>query len=249
MTYQDWCVDTVVFILNEVCKYKMTHGDQGYKYVLKAIISHYASMYSTDVKTISKRKNGRTRLHLNLWWDHLNKDNARYFFTPLIVSKDAYIIYAKFLENATKGFSSQKDKLKKQLHLEHITPAEYIYQKLGNLSKVCALNVKGCFAQNKLILITKKEQGVLDGKGSRFEERDFEFLRKRFSEFSQEHLQEIMRAKEESPKCFGLGLLRMARLYNNGACFVWGTTGKDVLISEWLSYLNDHSNMMNVKSD
>lgn len=247
MTYQDWCVDTIVFILNERRKYQMTHGDQGYKYVLKAIISHYASMYYTGVKIVSKRKNGRDRLHLNLWWDHLNQDNARYFFTPLIVSKDAYATYTKSLDSTTNGFSSKKEELKKRLHLEHITPTEYIYKKLENLPEVSVLNVKRCFAQSKLILITKEERGILDGKGSQFEERDFKLLQEKFPKFNQEHSQEVVRAKDESPKYYGLGLLRMVRLYNNEVRFVCGATGKDVPNSEWLNYLNDHSNIMNVK--
>ena len=44
-TYQQWCIDTLVRILIERENYRMTHGDQRYKYVLKDIISHYASMY------------------------------------------------------------------------------------------------------------------------------------------------------------------------------------------------------------
>ena len=246
-TFQQWCIDTIVHILQEKNKYHLVHGDQGYKYVLKAIISHYASMYYTGVKTISRRRDGSCRLHLNLWWDHLNSDNARYFFTPLIVSKNAHAIYANFLNCTMEGFSKERERLKKELHLEHITPTEYIYDKLENLSRICEsceLGVKRCFDQNKLVLITKEEKEILDGKGSRFEERDLKFLLKHFHQLGQRYWQEFAQLIGRSPKSQGLGLLRMARLYNSGVRFDYGATGKVVQISKWLSYLNDHNNII-----
>ena len=58
-TYQQWCIDTLVRILIERGNCRITHGDQGYKYVLKAIISHYASMYYVGrVVTSNFKKKG-----------------------------------------------------------------------------------------------------------------------------------------------------------------------------------------------
>ena len=71
--YQQWCIDTLVRILGERENYRIAHEDQGYKYVLKAIISHYASMYYVSGSVTSRRKNSRWRNHLNIWWDHLNE--------------------------------------------------------------------------------------------------------------------------------------------------------------------------------
>ena len=44
-TYQQWCINTLVRILTNRDNYRITYGDQGFKCVLKVIISHYASMY------------------------------------------------------------------------------------------------------------------------------------------------------------------------------------------------------------
>lgn len=245
-TYQQWCIDTLVRILSERKNYRITHEDQGYKYVIKAIISHYASMYYTGVKTFSRRKDGHCRLHLNLWWDHLNRDNARYFFTPIIVSKNAHAIYTNFLNRTTEGFLKERERLKKELHLEHITPTEYIYDKLEKLSEICESSVKRCFDQNKLILITKEESLILDGEGSRFEKKDLTFLRKYFSQVGQRYWQEFTQVIGQSPKSQGLGLLRMARLYNSGVRFYRGR-GTKGCISKWIRYLNNHKNIIRVK--
>ena len=245
-TYQQWCIDTLVRILGERENYRITHGDQGYKYVLKAIISHYASMYYVGKGGASKRRNGLCRNHLNLWWDHLNKKNAHYFFTSLIMSKEARKIYVEFLKTADteKSFSNRKDELKRKLHIEHITPTGYIYDKLENLSAITELEVRRAFAQNKVILITKDESAFLDKKGSVFKDEDQQLLRTHFLEVWPRYQQEAKSVNGKSPKSLGFGLLRMVRLYNSGVHFVYGRKGADVDMSEWMNYLTDHDNVI-----
>ena len=242
--YQQWCIDTLVHILSERKKYRIAHEDQGYKYVLKAIISHYASMYYAGKDAASKRQNGLCRNHLNLWWNHLNKKNAHYFFTSLIMSKEAHKIYDEFLGTTEKSFSSRKDELKCKLHIEHITPTEYIYDKLENLSVITESEVKRAFAQNKVILITKDESAFLDGKGRVFKDEDQQLLRTHFLKVWPRYQQEAKSVNGKSPKSLGFGLLRMARLYNSGVHFVHGRNGSDVDISEWMNYLTDHDNVI-----
>ena len=250
-TYQQWCIDTLVRILGERENYRITHGDQGYKYVVKAIISHYASMYYVDGGVALKRKNGLFRNHLNLWWDHLNKDNAHYFFNSLIMSKEAHKTYNEFLGPTEKSFSKRKDKLKRELHIEHITPTEYIYDKLENLQKISEPAVKSAFEQNKIILIKKKESARLDGEGCKFKDEDSQFLQAHFPKLWPQYQQEANQLKGKSPKCQGFGLLRIARLYNSDCQvrFVYGCNGADVPIPEWINYLTDHNNVIKAVHD
>lgn len=249
-TYQQWCIDTLVRILSEREDYRITHGDQGYKYVLKAIISHYASMYYVAEGVVPKRKNGLCRNHLNLWWDHLNDKNKHYFFNSLIASKSAYNIYQDFVSAnfTTDSFSSRKGSLKHQLHIEHITPTEYIYDKIENLLEIRELAVEKCFEQNKIVLITKDESACLDGEGSKFKEEDMEFLQIHFPEVWSQYQDEAKQVQREkkSPRSQGFGLLRMARLHNSGVHFVYGSDGSSVDMSEWMSYLTDHNNIIKV---
>ena len=246
-TYQQWCIDTLVHILGERENYRITHRDHGYKYVIKAIISHYASMYYVA----SKRMKGCRRNHLNLWWDHLNKDNAHYFFNSLIMSKEAHKTYNEFLRSTEKSFSKRKDELKCELHIEHITPTEYIYDKFENIQKISETAVKSAFEQNKIILIKKKESAHLDGEGCKFKEEDLEFLQIHFPGVWARYQEEAKQVQWEmkSPRSQGFGLLRMARLYNSKVCFVYGCNGADVPIPEWMNYLTDHNNIIKAVQD
>ena len=250
-TYQQWCIDTLVRILGERENYRITHDDQGYKYVLKAIISHYASMYYVVDGVTSKRKNGLCRNHLNLWWDHLNEDNAHYIFAPLIMSSSAYTIYNEFLHKTTGSFTERRKELKCTLHIEHITPTEYIYDKLETLSVINESEVKRSFAQNKVILITKDESACLDGKGSMFQDEDLQLIQTHFSGVWRQYMQEANQVNGKSPKSHGFGLLRMARLYNSDSQvrFVYGRNGAAVDMSEWMNYLTDHANIIKAVPD
>ncbi|MBR2355651.1 MAG: hypothetical protein IKA69_04680 [Kiritimatiellae bacterium] len=250
-TYQQWCIDTLVRILSERENYRITHGDQGYKYVLKAIISHYASMYYVDGGAAPKRKNGLCRSHLNIWWDHLNDKNKHYFFNSLIASKSAYDIYQDFVNAnfATDSFSRRKGSLKHQLHIEHITPTGYIYDKFENLSEITESEVNRLFEQNKVILITKDESACLDGKGSIFQDEDLQLIKTHFPGVWPQYMQEANQVNGKSPKSQGFGLLRMARLYNSGVHFVYGCNGADVDMSEWMNYLTDHANIIKAVPD
>ena len=243
-TYQQWCIDTLVHILTDRENYRITYGDQGFKYVLKVIISHYASMYYVGEGVTSKRKNGLCRNHLNIWWDHLNDKNAHYFFSTLIMSSAAHTIYNEVLNMTTGSFTERRKKLKCKLHIEHITPTEYIYDKLEKLSAINESEVKRSFAQNKVILITKDESASLDGKGSVFKDEDLQLIQMRFPEVWPQYQQAANRVNGKSPKSQGFGLLRMARLYNSGVRFVYGCNGADVEMSEWMNYLDDHANII-----
>ena len=100
--------------------------------------------------------------------------------TGVAIGKEAHKIYNEFLRSTEKNFSKGKDKLKCMLHIEHITPTEYIYDRLENLLKISEPAVKRAFEQNKIILIKKDEAAYLDGEGSVFKDEDSQFLQVHF---------------------------------------------------------------------
>lgn len=44
-TYQDWCIDTLLFIYQNRDKYDFTEKDKGYRYAINALLTNHASMY------------------------------------------------------------------------------------------------------------------------------------------------------------------------------------------------------------
>ncbi len=149
----------------------------------------------------------------------------------------------------TGSFTERRKELKCKLHIEHITPTEYIYDKLEKLLVINESEVKRSFAQNKVILITKDESACLDGKGSMFKDEDLQLIQMRFPEVWPQYQQAANRVNGKSPKSQGFGLLRMARLYNSGVHFVYGCNGADVEMSEWMNYLADHNNIIKAIPD
>lgn len=115
LTFQDWCIDTLCAILKEKHRYRGSLVDQGYKYTLKAIVDHFASMYYCGAGKVSKRS--KKKEHINLWWDHLSEDSRGKFFSPLLMSKEAF----GYCTDPQKSVDELRGK-GGLLHLEHITP-------------------------------------------------------------------------------------------------------------------------------
>ena len=230
-TFQDWCIDTLYMILKEKARYSGSLDDQGYKYTLKAIVDHYASMYYCGRGAVSRR-NGEKE-HINLWWDHLNNGTRVQFFSPLLMSSAAADYCLNPFRNI-REFGGQGGKL----HLEHITPKGYVYNKLQRLSEVTREAIAGCFKHCKLVLLTKDETDkYLDGKSAAFSESDVAMLHDVFH-VDRECLEEAVQLVGKSPKSNGAGLLRMVRLYNSGVRFC-NSQRKKIEPKDWLSYLNN----------
>ena len=237
-SFQDWCVDTLCSILVAKKDYRGSLEDQGYKYVLKAIVDHFASMYycgAGNVSTINKKKE-----HINLWWDHLNERTRSSFFTSLLMSENAaqYCLDANRRHQTFGGHGGL-------LHLEHITPKGYIYEKLQCLENPTRETVAECFKHAKMVLLTKEESGkYLDGKGAVFSAEDVNMLRKTFHVCEQE-IKEAEDLIGKSPKSDGSGLLRMTHLYNSGVKFR-NFEGDPMPPERWLTYLDDYNNEMTI---
>lgn len=234
-TFQDWCIDTLSAILNAKKDYRGSLADQGYKYTLKAIIDHYASMYYCGAGNVSPRS--REREHINLWWDHLSERSRRKFFAPLLMSKEA----AKICLDCERGvdeFGGHEGLLR----LEHITPKGYIYDKLQRLKRpTTPESVAKCFKYSKLVLLTRCESNTyLDGTDAAFTQKDVDMLHKTFP-VDEEELAEAQNLVGVNPKSKGSGLLRMIRLYYSGVRFV-NSHRCSVQPHEWQGYLSDCSN-------
>ena len=232
-TFQEWCIDTLCMILKEKEHYRGSLCDQGYKYTLKAIIDHFASMYYCGRGKVSSRN--KAKEHMNLWWDHLNTSTRERFFSRLLMSKDAagYCLNPNWNIDEFGGRDGK-------LHLEHITPKGYIYDKLQRLKNVSREAVAGCFKHCKMVLLTKGEsEAYLDGKSAAFTKDDVYMLRNDFHA-DKDCLDEAEQLIGKSPKSNGSGLLRMVRLYNSGVRF---RDSKRVQVEpkEWLAYLNDNN--------
>ena len=236
-TFQDWCIDTLCMILNKKEHYRGSMDDQGYKYTLKAIVDHYASMYYCGSGMVSHRN--RRKEHINLWWDHLNNKTRRKFFSQLLMSVDA----AKYCLDPNQSideFGGQGGKL----HLEHITPKGYVYNKLQRLKAPTREAIAGCFKHCKLVLLTKDESdNYLDGKNAAFTRGDVEMLRDVF-QVANDCLEESEHLIGQSPKSKGSGLLRMVRLHNSGVRFC-DSQGRQVEPKDWVTYLNDDKYELN----
>ncbi len=232
-TYQDWCIDTLYVILKTKKHYRGSLCDQGYKYTLKAIVDHFASMYYCGRGEVSIRN--RAKEHMNLWWDHLSNHTRERFFSRILMSKKASE-YCLDLNCDIEGFGG----LCGELHLEHITPKGYIYNKLQRLRNVSREAVADCFKHCKMVLLTKKESDeYLDGKSAAFTRDDVDMLRDEFN-VSQDCLDEAENLIGKRPKSNGDGLLRMIRLYNSGVRFR-DSQREQIGPEGWLAYLNDNN--------
>ena len=236
-TFQDWCIDTLYMILKAKKNYRGSLDDQGYKYTLKAIVDHYASMYYCGRGMVSRRN--RKKEHINLWWDHLNNNTRRQFFSQLLMSTTAASYCLNHNCNIDE-FGGQGGKL----HLEHITPKGYVYNKLQRLEELTREAIAGCFKHCKLVLLTKNESDkYLDGSNAAFAEEDVKMLRDVFH-VGNDCLEESEQLIGKSPKSDGSALLRMVRLYNSGVRFC-DSQSRPMGPEEWVSYLNDDNYELN----
>ena len=102
---------------------------------------------------------------------------------------------------------------------------ETIYKAISQLrgkdiSKNAVCNL---LKHNKLVVLDKEhEREILDGKGMRFEEKDFAINKKEWL--------------DKPSKSYGSALLRISRLMNNGVTFC-KFNGNKVTPNHWIDYL------------
>lgn len=225
-TYQDWCIDILLTIVKKCDALKLPLEGAGIKSVMKNIIANYASCHYCDSAKLRVKKCS----YLNVWWSILNEKRWNAIFSKMVMSCKAREIISDIKKKG--DFKGAKSKL----HFEHITPGETIYKaliqlKAKDISKDAICNL---LKHNKLVVLDKEhERGILDGKGMRFEEKDFTKLEKVFGSDYAINKEEWL---NKPSKSYGSALLRISRLMNNDVTFC-NFNRKTVSPKQWINYL------------
>lgn len=218
-SFQDWCIDTLFLTLKSFDGYQGDLHDQGYIYSLKSLVNHYASMRRCTPEY--KKAHPRCKKdHVNLWWDHLSESNRKDFFASLMRSDSA---------NELLDGNLSTDDMRKQLHLEHITPCGFIYDRLCELAKREGLSREKIAEELKydhLVLITKEESQELDGKGRVFTKKDIADCKNSFPEFVNDWYSPLDKLEGCRMKDSGFGFLRMIHLHNLKVNSGWHRSGR-----------------------
>ena len=163
--FQEYVIDMFMSTIC-MCKEKkfskkvfLSHGS---KQTLKAgLITHYPSMY----------KLGESYKNL---WQNTNIE----FYSPLLMSENAYQIYINNKGSYMKYKEDNKGKNEQLLYWEHITPNEVVWNRILKVfddymadiisdSNVLKERITNCFYGHRLLMITKKEELMLDQTGGR----------------------------------------------------------------------------------
>lgn len=203
-TYQDWCVETIKVILGMK---DLDEGQFGYKMIVKDIIRHYPEVFIVD---------GQQE---HFWTKAISQGGLACFrqsyMESFIMSQEAYAIVIK----------GSVDEIRSNLYQEHITPVQYIFDKLEELRKGDAISLKSiraCMAQNKLVLLHVSEKNKLDG--GRFSDNDLNRLREVVSKVEGQiekdaELNEAKKLIRQGSKWKGSGLFRLCKLLASGIQF------------------------------
>lgn len=215
-TYQDWCIDTLLFIFQNRRYYDFTEKDKGYRYAVNAILTNHASMYYFP--NCKAQKN-----YINLWWDHLNQSNVGHFFEPLLMSRSASRIIMGS-DSQDSYIRVNKGEVKDKLHFEHITPNGVIIEQIEhfiNTSTMDRNKLSALLKYHKLVLLTRDERdqyldGAVDTDGhfTTFQQEDFDLLSRWDAGIPP------MAKIGDKCKALGNGPLRLAHLVNKGVSFV-----------------------------
>ena len=214
-SYQDWCIEAINVILG--MKY-LDEGQYGYKMIVKDLIRHYPEVFMVD---------GQQE---HFWTKAVSQGGVDCFRRSYV---ESFIMTAEAYEIVVKG---SVDEIRSSLYQEHITPVQYIFDKLKVLRDCGGINsesIRTCMVQNKLVLLHDDEKGRLDRE--RFTADDFKRLQKAISNVPTKFIDanlELAEAEKlvgRSSKCKGSGLFRLCKLLASDIrfCDVNGKTCSD----------------------
>lgn len=159
--YQEFVIDTFTAMLS-MCKVKKYTAEMFCSVAndMKCLINHYASMY----------KNKDT--YENLW-----QYSKMEYYKPLLMSENAFHILEKNDGCYMSYKTAHKGNMDELLYWEHITPNEIVWKRIclaykKLLSDIIEENnlrdeIKKCFSNHRLVLLTKSESDKLDKEGGR----------------------------------------------------------------------------------
>ena len=206
-SYQDWCVEMINAILG---MQDLDEGQYGYKMIVKDIIRHYPEVFYVD---------GQQE---HFWTKAISQGGVDCFRRSYI---ESFIMTERAYKIAVRG---SVDEIRGDLYQEHITPVQYIFDKLTELranGNINSENVKRCMVQNKLVLLCDDEKKFLDGEA--FNVNDCERLRQMIIAIqgglvdADAELKEARELAEhrQGSKSLGSGLLRICKLLASGIRF------------------------------
>ena len=204
-SYQDWCVETINVILG---MQNLDEGQYGYKMIVKDLIRHYPEVFLVD---------GQQE---HFWTKTVSQEGVDCFrqsyMESFIMTSNAYAV----------AVNGSVDEIRSDLYQEHITPVQYIFEKLKKLRDCRGVNSKSIrtlLVQNKLVLLHDDEKNKLDGK--KFSDKDFSRLQEIVSNVQNEFIDakhELEGAKVligRSRRSNGSGLFRLCKLLASGVQF------------------------------
>lgn len=224
-SYQDWCVDTLTDILCNLNQYSGGVKGDSYKYVISALVDHYASLYQVT-------GDGYDDCQINLWNDWLKKCDKELFFSSVLMTREARLD----IMNAGSA-----EEIKDKVHFEHVVPRSRMVNQLLAMAGMKRLDVetsvRHILRHAKIVVISEDEKAYLDGEDARITQDDLKFLETHFSELSEE-IDEARKCVGKYPKSIGTALVRLAVLARHigadGFCML---NGKKLKPKDWLSYL------------
>ncbi len=178
-SFQNYVINSITSILNNCIDKNVPtevfESEGSRKTIKNGFIAHYASIY---YDTISEG-------FANFW----QSSNIRHC-RNILMSQKAYDIYDSIRGNALYKSRKEKNGIDKYsyakyktthtnpcelLYWEHISPNGSVWEEikklysdgLKNNSKIISTDVKKCFSEHSLLLITQEEAAKLDANGSR----------------------------------------------------------------------------------
>lgn len=227
---QEWVKDLMVYIISSLREYK--DGDmfsKGYKYSINGAIDNYTLTFYDEQK--GENISLYQRYYKNF------KDGK---YKNILLSKKAF----DELSNA-KGKIEDENK---KFHGEHMTPMSYTIRFLNELldqkelsEKELRAKVDFAFTHAKLIIITKDEKEILDGKNKRYTSQEIEEFLKALKEPISSEIEDVYKALEYKPKkSYGFGAIRLFIMQKEGVVFV-DSEGHEKTFEECISYLENEN--------
>lgn len=242
-TQQEWAKD-IMFSIISLMKENKYNGDfftEGYRYTINAALDNYSQTYWDS----NKQKN------ISMW--HRYAYFSKGIYRNILMSQKAYEYMYDFSKRALgmdkKSKKKAAEKMKKDLHGEHLTPQSYTRYQLNRLlqknltDQELRNEIKYAFSDTKICITTKEESmSFLDGAGNIFSESEINaFLsdyKKIHPDISKDMETDFLDLKGKTKKSNGFGSIRLHILLKNGVQFV-NNDDKKMTFKECIDYLED----------
>lgn len=241
-TQQEW-VKNILFRIMKMMQEEQYNGDlstEGYRYTINAAIDNYSQTYWDD----EKKKN------ISVFHKYASFDTGIY--RNILMSEKAYAYMCDYSKKAPdmdkRAKDRAKEKMKKALHGEHLTPQSYTRHRLNKLlhkqltDQELRNGIESAFSDAKICIITKEESLILDGAKKTFSESEIRaFLsdyQKIRPDISKDVEKEFLDLNGSSKKSNGSGSIRLYILWKNGVQFV-DHDGEQKSFQECIDYLED----------